>query len=92
MHGLGLPHLEDRHAVDRARRVVERAGVDDVVGADDEHDVGLREVVVDLLHLEHDVVRHLGFGEQHVHVPGQAAGDRVDGEAHVGARARAAAW
>ena len=28
---------------------------------------------------------HLGLGEQHVHVPGQAAGDRVDAEPHVDA-------
>ena len=39
--GLRLPDLKHRHAVDRARWiVVERAGVDDVVGADDEDDVG----------------------------------------------------
>ena len=43
------------------------------------------EVVVDLVHLEHDVVGHLGLGEQHVHVAGQAAGDRVDAEADVDA-------
>ena len=41
------------------------------------------EVVVDLVHLEDDVVGHVGLGEQHVHVPGQAAGDRVDREAHA---------
>ena len=61
-----------------------------VVGADDEHDVGVGEVVVDLVHLQHDVVGHLGLGEQHVHVPGQAAGDRVDAEADVDAACRAA--
>ena len=82
---LRLPHLEHRHAGDRALRIFERAGVHDVVRADHEHDVGVREVVVDLVHLEHDVVRHVRFGEQHVHVSGQAAGDRVDAEAHVDA-------
>ena len=65
--------------------LVERGRVDRVVGADDEHDVGVGEVVVDLVHLEHDVVGHLGLGEQHVHVPGQAAGDRVDAEPDVDA-------
>ena len=44
---------------------------------------GVGEVVVDLVHLEDDVVRHLGLGEQHVHVPGQPAGHRVDAEAHL---------
>src|SRR5687768_6630159 len=33
--GLRLPYLQDRHPEDRARRVVERAGINDVVGADD---------------------------------------------------------
>ena len=49
-----------------------------------------REVLVDLVHLEHDVVRHVGLGQQHVHVAGHAAGNRVDAEAHVDALARAA--
>jgi hypothetical protein len=61
-------------------------GVDDVVGADDQHDVGVGEVLVDLVHLEHDVVGHVGLGEQHVHVARQAARDGVDGEAHSAPR------
>jgi hypothetical protein len=59
--------------------------VHDVVRADHHGDVGVREVLVDLVHLEDDVVGHLGLGEQHVHVPGHAARDRVDREAHVDA-------
>ena len=60
-------------------------GVDGVVGADDEDDVGGGEVVVDLVHLQDDVVGDLGLGQQHVHVPGQPAGDRVDAEPDVDA-------
>src|SRR5690606_9964075 len=56
------PHLGHGHARDGRGRVVERGGVDDVVRADHEHDVGAREVVVDLVHLEDDVVGHLGLG------------------------------
>ena len=83
--GLRFPDFEDGHAVDRARRIVERAGIDDVVGADHDRDIGLGEVVIDLFHLDHDVVRHARFGEQHVHVTGQPSGDRMDGEADVDA-------
>jgi hypothetical protein len=83
--GLGLPDFQHRHAGDGAGRVVLRGRVHDVVGADDHGDVGLREVLVDLVHLQHDVVGHLGFGQQHVHVAGHAAGHRVDAEAHVDA-------
>ena len=60
-------------------------GVDGVVGADDQDDGGVGEVVVDLVHLQDDVVGHLGLGEQHVHVAGQAAGDGVDAEPDVDA-------
>jgi hypothetical protein len=82
---LRLPHVQHGHAGDRRARVFRRGGVDGVVRADDEHDVGLGEVVVDLVEFEHDVVRHLGFGEQHVHVARQAPGDGMDAEAHLDA-------
>ena len=45
-------------------------------------DVGLAELAVDVFHLEHLVVRHLGLGQQHVHVARHAAGDRVDRVLH----------
>ena len=57
--------------------------VDSVVGPDDEDDGGVGEIVVDLIHLEHDAVGHLGLGHQHVHVAGESAGDLVDTEPHV---------
>jgi hypothetical protein len=36
------------------------------------------EVAVDVLHLQHLVVRHLGFGQQDVHVSGHPASDGVN--------------
>ena len=53
--------------------------IGDVVGADDEGDVGLGEFRVDVFQLEHFVVGHVGFGQQHVHVARHAAGDGVNG-------------
>ncbi len=49
-----------------------------VVGTDDEGDTSaLGEFRIDVLELERlQVVGHIGFGQQHVHVPGHAAGDR----------------
>ena len=61
----------------RARRIY------DVVCADDEDDIGFGKAFVDLFHLENDVVWNVGFGEQDVHMSGQASGDRMNGEAHV---------
>lgn len=37
-----------------------------------------REIVVDLVHLENNVVRHTGFSQQHVQLARHAPGDRVD--------------
>ena len=41
------------------------------------------EVAVDVVHLEHLVVRDFRFGEQHVHVPGHAAGHRMNRVADI---------
>ena len=38
-----------------------------------------------MLHLQHDVVGHARFGQQHVHVSGQAACDGMNGEADLDA-------
>jgi hypothetical protein len=45
-HGLGLVHVEHRHAIDRRGLVGLGRRVGDVVGADDEGDVGLRELAL----------------------------------------------
>ena len=58
-----------------------RGGIGHVVGADDQRHVGLRKVAVDLVHFDQRVVRDVGFGQQHVHVAGHAAGDGMDGKA-----------
>ena len=66
-----------------------RRRIHHVVRADDEHEVGRLEPRVDLVHLDERVVRHVGLGEQHVHVPRHPARDRMDAEDDVDARARA---
>ena len=82
---LRLVGVDDRHAVDRAALVVPRGGIDDVVGADHQRHVGLRHLGIDVVHLDQLVVGDVGLGEQHVHVAGHAAGDRMDRELHVDA-------
>ena len=86
-HLPGLVHVEDRHAVDRGVLDIARGRVGHVVRADHERHVGLRELGVDLVHLLEMVVGHVGLGQQHVHVPGHAAGHRVDGVVHLARRA-----
>mmetsp|Transcript_49740 Transcript_49740/g.67781 ORF Transcript_49740/g.67781 Transcript_49740/m.67781 type:complete len:547 (-) Transcript_49740:1504-3144(-) len=77
---LGPPHLDHRHAPDRAALDLLRGGVGDVVRADHEHDVDLLHLGVDLVHLEDPLVRHAGLGKEHVHLAWHAAGHRVDAE------------
>src|SRR5947209_12925256 len=84
-HGLRLVGIDDRHTKNRAALVVARRGVDDVVGADDETDVGLRHIGIDVVHLDERLVRDLGLGEEHVHVPGHAPCHRMDRELDVDA-------
>ena len=56
-----------------------RRRVDDVVGSHDERHVGRLELVIDLVHLFELVVGDVRLGQQHIHVAGHAARDRVDG-------------
>ena len=79
--------VEDRHPVDRALRVRPRRRVGDVVRADDEGDVGARELGVDVVHVEELRVRDVRLGEQHVHVARHPARDRVDRVLHRRRRA-----
>ncbi len=65
--------------MNRAGRVVTRRRVGDIVGADHDGDIGAVELAVDVIHFLHGVVLDVGLGEQHVHVAGHTAGDRVNG-------------
>ena len=50
---------------------------------DNQREVRIVKVLVDLLQLQHHVVRHARLSEQHVELAGHAASDGVDAEAHV---------
>src|SRR4029450_13021422 len=60
---------------------------DDVVGGDHQGHIGAGEVRVGLVHVLHQLVGHVGLGEQYVHMTGHPAGNRVDGVADVDAAA-----
>ena len=53
--------------------------VDRIVRSDHEGHVSGGELAVDLIHLPELFVGDVGFGQQHVHVAGHAAGDGMDG-------------
>ena len=71
--------------MDRTGRVIAGSRVGDVVGADDNRDVGAGELAVDIVHFLHRVVLDIGLGQQHVHMPGHPAGDGMDGELDLNA-------
>src|SRR5262245_33117203 len=83
--GAGLVGVDDRHAVNWAGLVVAGGRIDDVVGADYQHDVGLRHIVVDVVHLDEFVVGDFRLGQQDVHVPRHASGNRMNGKTHIDA-------
>ena len=57
-HLLRIPYSENRHAGYDAVGVFLGSRVDGIVGSDYQHKVSLWEVIVDLLHLQHHVIRH----------------------------------
>src|ERR1700761_4478977 len=72
---LSLVHVDDGHAVDGAGLVGARGRIRNVVGADDQGDVGLREIGVHVIHIDKAIVWHVGLGKQDVHVAGHATSD-----------------
>mmetsp|Transcript_19190 Transcript_19190/g.61045 ORF Transcript_19190/g.61045 Transcript_19190/m.61045 type:complete len:282 (+) Transcript_19190:362-1207(+) len=78
-----LVAAQDGHAPQRRVGVLHRAQVDRVVGAGHDHKVGVGEVVIDLLHLQHDVIRNLGLRQQHVQLARHASSHRVHTNAHL---------
>src|SRR5690606_15661818 len=83
--GLGLVYVDDGHAVQRTALVFTRCRVDDVVGPDHHGYVYRVHTRVDVPWLDQLLVCHVGLCQQHVHVARHAAGNRVDGVAHLGA-------
>ncbi len=84
---LRLPHFQYWHTGDWAFRIVLRGRVNGIVSANYQHGIGIGigEVVVDLIHLQHDVIRDFRFRQQHVHVARQTPGNRVNTKAHLNA-------
>mmetsp|Transcript_64157 Transcript_64157/g.106061 ORF Transcript_64157/g.106061 Transcript_64157/m.106061 type:complete len:216 (-) Transcript_64157:2486-3133(-) len=80
---LGEPDLQHGHPGNGRVGVVLCRAVDRVVGADDQRHVCSLELVVDLVHFEHDVVRDIRLRQQHVQLPRHASSDGVDGEGHL---------
>ncbi len=81
-HVLRLPHFQNRHTGDWATRIVLRRRVNGVVGTNHQYGVGIGEIIVDFIHLQHDVIRHFRLRQQHVHVTRQTARNRVDTKAY----------
>ncbi len=82
---LRLPHFQNRHPGDWTTWVILCRRVNGVVSPDNQDGVGVGEIIVDLVHLQHDVVRHFRFRQQHVHVAWQTPRHRVDAKAHLDA-------
>merc|ERR1719348_1766686 len=78
-----LPHPEDRHAGDDGVGVILGGGVDSVVGTNDQGQVNIVPVVVDLVHLVHDIVGHTSLSQKHIELTGHPASNWVDSELDV---------
>ena len=83
-HMLGGVGHQDGHAVDGCSFRMASGRVDDVVGADDNSQIGFLESLVGSVHLHELLVVHISFGQQHVHVSGHSSGHRMDGVGNGG--------
>merc|ERR1712147_173333 len=54
-----------------------------VVGTDDQGQVNIVPVVIDLVHLVHDIVGHTSLSQQHIELTGHPASNWVDSELDV---------
>mmetsp|Transcript_6580 Transcript_6580/g.12392 ORF Transcript_6580/g.12392 Transcript_6580/m.12392 type:complete len:378 (+) Transcript_6580:537-1670(+) len=77
---LRLPHMKDGHASKSTVGIVNGIRVDDIVGTQDQRNVALLEVVVDLVHLQHDIVGDTSLSQKHVQLTRHTPGDGVNTE------------
>mmetsp|Transcript_7123 Transcript_7123/g.16243 ORF Transcript_7123/g.16243 Transcript_7123/m.16243 type:complete len:296 (-) Transcript_7123:2128-3015(-) len=82
-HLARFPHLNDGHARQLRVGILNRVGVDGVVRSHDERCVKAAHLIVDLLHLEHDVVRNTRLRQEHVQLSGHSARNGVDANHHL---------
>ena len=82
---LCLIDIEHRHAVDRCALSLTGGRIEDIIGSDHDHEVGVLKVVIDPLHLEEVIVRHIRLGEEDIHMARHTTGDGMDGKANFGA-------
>lgn len=79
---LTLPRVQDGHASDRGSRL-QGNRIHGIIRTDDERNVRIREVVVDLVHLEDDIIWDASLGQQYVTLSRHAARDGMNRESHV---------
>ena len=56
-----LIRVQDRHAVNRAGRIVARSRVDDVIRSDDQRNISSRKLRIYLVFIVNDVVGHADY-------------------------------
>lgn len=76
---LALPRMQDRHTLDRAS-LLQRDRVDRVIRADYQGQIRLCEVIIDLVHLEHNVIRHASLRQKHIALSWHPTCNGVDSE------------
>ena len=72
--------IQDGHAVDRCAFGRIRSRVHNIVGADHNDDIGVFEILIDVLHLIQFVVGDVDFRQQHIHMTRHTPRDGVDGK------------
>ena len=77
--GLGLPHVKDGHASQGTVGVFQSGGVDNIVGTNNQADIGVGEVLVQLIHFEDNIIWNACFGQQDVQLTRHTACAKREG-------------
>mmetsp|Transcript_39694 Transcript_39694/g.112620 ORF Transcript_39694/g.112620 Transcript_39694/m.112620 type:complete len:245 (-) Transcript_39694:1089-1823(-) len=70
--------MDDWHSGQGRGGVLHSGTVYSIIGAHHQAHIETGHLVVNLLHLQHDVVRDTGLGEKHVELPGHTSSNRVN--------------
>src|SRR5699024_703652 len=75
---LSFIDIQDRHTINRTALLRLSSRIYHIIGPNDKHNVSGFKFRIDLFHIKKLIVWHVCFGQQHIHMAGHAARDRMD--------------
>ena len=78
-----LIHIQHGHSIYRSAFCIARSGIHHIVGTDHQHGICFGKVVVDGIHFVEQLIRHVSFAQQYIHVSRHTSCNGVNGVANI---------